>query len=573
MTEPARKPPYRYLLLAAAATAVGAAWAWGCVKLGWAGGAAADPSAAPLNALGALRIAVCFALPAVAWAVAAAAWWPRLALRLAGLLAHRGFVAALIVLAAVATAVVGAAVLVAAPRDYDEAGLVFQSKVFADGGLAAFAPPTEGDPAEAFFRSRTEAVRGGRWFAVFGPLHPALLALGARAGWPKLIPALAAGVVLAATYLLARRQWGYFTAAVAVVLVATSPLFLFTQASYFAEATFLAFFALALWAAEALGRRGRRREAVALGLAAGAALLTSTYAALYLGVPLAWYLARRAKSGQPPGDRLWWFAAAAVPFVAAWGLYNWRQTGTFFLPPALFAPGGYIGFGEGYGPGEALAATARNAGAVASDVFGWPLLCLLPAIVRLFLRPRPDDFEKALYGVVVITVVASPFVRESGASFGARPYYGAALALVFITARFFGILGAYGPRRLRRAGEGVAALVVLALVAVNGAAYLPYAAAYYRRPRPEAAWAQPEVRRAVAAAGVENAVVVVRPRERCLTAVPGSPALDDAVVFARDNGPRNRELRRLFRGRDFYELELGEVEPAGPEATESTRER
>ncbi|UCH78667.1 MAG: glycosyltransferase family 39 protein [Candidatus Coatesbacteria bacterium] len=563
MTEPNRKPPYRYLLLAAVATAAGAAWAWWAPRLGWAGGAAADPWPVPVDTLGALRIAVCFALPAVAWAVAAAAWWPRLALRLAGLLAHRGFVAALIVLAVAATAVLGAAVLGPAPRDYDEAGLLFQSKVFAGGGLAAFAPPTEGDLTEAFFRSRTEVVRGGRWFAVFGPLHPALLALGAWAGWAKLIPALAAGVVLAATYLLARRKWGYFAAAVAVVLVATSPLFLFTHASYYAEATFLAFFALALLAAEALGRNGRRREAVALGLAAGAAFLTSTYATLYLAVPLAWYLARRAKAGQPPGDRLWWFGAAALPFVAAWGLYNWRQTGNFFLPPALYAPGGYVGFDGGYGPAEALAATARNAVAVASDAFGWPLLCLLPAIIRLFLKPRLDDFEKALYGVFVVTAVASPFVRESGASFGARPYYGAALALAFITARFFGILGTSGPLRLRRAGEGVAALVLLASVAVNGAAYLPRAVAYYGRPRPEAAWAQPEVRRAVAAAGIADAVVIVRPREGCLTAVPGSPEFDEPVVFARDNGPRNRELRRLFRGRDIAELELGE---AGPQA-------
>jgi hypothetical protein len=40
-----------------------------------------------------------------------------------------------------------------------------------------------------------------------------------------------------------------------------------------------------------------------------------------------------------------------------------------------------------------------------------------------------------------------------------------------------------------------------------------------------------------------------------MTSLSGSPFLDDRVVFARDNGERNRELAEMFPGREFYLLD------------------
>ncbi len=510
-----------------------------------------------------LKNALCFAVPAVLWAAAFARLVPRVALRVAGLISQRWFVNLVIIISVAGVAYAAAAVLGDRALAADESTLLFQSKIFCRGKLAAPAPPTERDLEHAFFRAEGELVRYGRWFSLEPPLHPALLCLGARAGWPKLLPVAAAAVILFATYAVGRRASGPFGGAIAAILVATSPFFLFTQGSYLSEATFLCFFALALWAVLNLGERPSRGTALALGLAAGGAFLVREYDALYLALPLGWFLWRRTRGRA--GGGLVWFVAALAPFVAAWLLYNWRQTGNFLLPPAYFSETPLFGFGEGYTFLDALSSYARNLFVLSTDGFGWPLLCLLPAVARPFLKPRPDDLEKALYAVAVLTVLARLPVRGAGIAYGATYYYPAWFCLAFITARFFVILAALAQERFRGAGEGLAAFVLAAVVALNVFVYLPRAAARYAG-RPwgnDSLWADASVRRALAGLGVSDGVVIIRPRDWCLSSVPGSPFLDDRVVFARDNGVRNRELAEIFRGRDFYVIDYPEFRRTG----------
>ncbi|HUU57518.1 MAG TPA: glycosyltransferase family 39 protein, partial [bacterium] len=512
-----------------------------------------------------LKYALCFAAPAVLWAVALARLAPRLALRFAGVIVQRWFVALRVVAAAVGVVYAASQVLGDASADADESAFVFQSKIFCRGKLAAWAPATEGDAARAFFRAETDVVRNGRWFSSYAPLHPALLCLGAKLGWPKLVGVAAAVLILISAYAIGRRVSGAFGGAVAAVLVATSPAFIFTQASYLSEASFLCFFALALWACLRAADSPSRGAMAALGAAAGAAFLVSEYGALYLALPFGWFLWRRLRTHAGRGNRALWLVAGAAPLFALWVLYNWRQTGNFLMPPRLFADAAVFGFDEGYNIWAALSACARNLVVLSTDGFGWPLLCLVPAVVRLFLKPRLGDFEKALYAAVVLTVVAHLPLRSGGSAFGARFYYPAWLCLTFITARFFVILAALAQRRFDRAGEGLAALVLTALVAVNMVIYMPRAAARYggRAGGNHARWADAGVRRAVAALGIDDAVVIIRPREWCLSSTPGSPFLDDAVVYARDNGERNGELKKIFPGRVFYLLDYADFTRAG----------
>jgi hypothetical protein len=512
-----------------------------------------------------VKYAVCLAAPAVLWAVAIARLAPRLALRLAGIIVQRWFVALVVVGAAVGVVYAAAEVLGEAPLTSAEAAHVFQSKIFCRGKAAAPAPFTEGDAARAFFRAGTDVVRSGRWFSSYPPLHAALLCLGSMLGWAKLAGLAAAVVVLISTYAIGRRLSGYFGAAVAVVLVATSPAFIFIQGSYLAEASYLGLFALALWACWRAAASPGRGALAALGAAAGAAFLTSEYTTLYLALPFAWFLAGRFRGYGAPGTRPWWLVAGAAPFLVLWALYNWRQTGNFLLPPRFFAGVPAFGFGDGYGLAAALAATARNLFALANDGFGWPLLCLVPAVARLFMNPRPGDFEKALYAAVVLTVLAHLPRRSDGLAFSSRPYYAAWFCLAFITAQFFVILAARAQERFGRAGEGAAALVLAALVAVNLVVYMPRAAARYAAGpgAGEARWADAALRRAVAALGLDDAVVIIKPRERCLSSPPGSPFLDDAVIYARDNGARNVELHEIFPGRSFYLVDYADFPRTG----------
>jgi hypothetical protein len=553
----------RYVAAAAAVTVAAAALSVASAYLSWLG--------AFFAALGGrglwLKYAFCFAAPAALWAAAAAKFVPRVALRLAGVFAQKWFVYLVVALSTAGVAYAARGVLGDAPLDAAASESLFQSKIFCRGKLAAPAPPTEGDLARAFFRSGGEVVRFGWWFSASPPLHPALLCLGTAAGWPKLVPVIAAAITLVAVYSLGRRTSGPFGGAVTALLAATSPLFVFTQASYSPAATFVCFFALAAWACWAVGNAPSKGAALALGAAAGAAFLISSYAALYLAPPFAWYLWRRTRRA---GRLDWpkWFAAGLAPFVAAWMLYNLRQTGNVFLPPRFFAGAPLLGFDAAYGLRDALSAAGRGLLALSTSAFGWPLLCLVPAIWRLFWKPRPSDFEKALYAAAVLTVAAELPVREA-TSFGAARYYPVWFCLAFITARFFVILAGKAQRRFREAGEGLAAFIIAALLCVSAAAYWPLAARHYASKARRVAvspWAE-AVNRRVAAAIPGKAVVIIRPRAVCPGPVPGSPFLDDRVVFARDNGENNRELAEIFPGREFYLLDYqtfrrtGEITP------------
>jgi hypothetical protein len=203
--------------------------------------------------------------------------------------------------------------------------------------------------------------------------------------------------------------------------------------------------------------------------------------------------------------------------------------------------------------------------ALSTEAFGWPLLCLVPAVWRLFWKPRPGDFEKALYAAAALTVIAQLPLRDAAGAFGGGRYYPAWFCLTFITAHFFVILASKAQGRFKEAGEGLAALVLAALICVNAAAYLPRGAMRFGDGVRVAVspWTDPAIRRYIAAHIPDRAVVIIKPRDACLTSPPGSPFLDDRVVFARDNGESNGELAAMFPGRGIYLLDYPEFKGTG----------
>lgn len=551
----------RYVAAAAATTAVGAALFVASAYVSWPGAFFAALAGPGLW----LKYAFCFAAPAVLWAAAAAKLAPRVALRVAGVFAQKWFVYLVVALSTAGVAYTARAVLGDAPLDAAASTSLFQSKIFCRGKLAAPAPRTEGDLSRAFFRSRGEVVRFGRWFSASPPLHPALLCLGRAAGWPKLVPVITAAITLVAVYSLGRRALSPFGGAVAALLAATSPLFIFTQASYSSQTTFVCFFALAAWACWEVGNTPSKKAALALGAAAGAAFLISSYTALYLTPAFGWYLWRQARRAGGRLDWRKWFAAGLAPFIAAWMFYNLRQTGNVFLPPRFFADAPFLGFDATYGLRDALSTTGRGLLGLSTSAFGWPLLCVVPAIWRLCWKPRPDGFERTLYAAALLAVVAQFPTRDGGAGFAAGRYYPVWFCLVFITAQFFVILADKAQRRFNEAGEGLAAFVIIGLLCVSAVAYWPLALRHYAskaRRVTVSPWAEVVTRR-VSAVITGRAVVIIRPRAACPGAVPGSPFLDDRVVFARDNGDNNSELAEIFPGREFYLLDYSAFKRTG----------
>lgn len=499
-----------------------------------------------------LAVAAAAIVPAYFWAAALTRYFPRLTLRIAGLLTHRAF--AYTILAAGGALVLWAATHVLGPRalDFDETTLDFQARIFARGRLAAPAVAGEENLDTAFFRAKTEVMRGGRWFSIYPPLHPALLAAGKLFHWPKAPGVLASFAGLFLVLSVGRREFGALGSFFAVAFTAFSPFFVFVQASYLSEATFIFWVGLAWWAASYVPSYPRLAFSI-LGLALGAAWLTREYGALIVAPGVLWLAARRRPAEVKNVSQ--WFAFGILPFLAAWVFYNWRQTGNLFLPPRFFSDISHVGYDERFTPLSSLSALARNLAVLSTDAFGWPCVCLLPAVLRFLMIKRPlSDWEKASYATVLIAVVAHLPIRNAGISYGARYYYGAWFSLVFITTSFFVILAATRPP----VGEGFAAALAVALIGINLTFYLPRVTARYAgRPWGNySLWVDGAGRRAIESLGIKRAVVVVRPREWCLSSIPGSPFLDDEIIFARDAGPRNASLKRLFPDRDIYVLDL-----------------
>src|SRR5207249_9975399 len=88
--------------------------------------------------------------------------------------------------------------------------------------------------------------RDGAWFSKYPPGFPLLLVPGVLIGAPWLVSPVAASLTLATLYLLGRSLFGGGTGLLAVVLLLTSPFFLFMSGSMMSHPACLLLTTLAL---------------------------------------------------------------------------------------------------------------------------------------------------------------------------------------------------------------------------------------------------------------------------------------------------------------------------------------
>ncbi len=230
--------------------------------------------------------------------------------------APRRLLLAALVFAAAVT--LGQAVLQDFPNSSDESSYLTQARIFAGGRLWVPAPPHP-----EFFRARSFVmdVEHGRFFAKAFPGWSALLALAVMLGVPQILNPLLAALTVALLGWLAARLLGPRSEALALVLLAGTPFFLFNAASYFNHSLTLLLvtaFLAAVWMVE---ETGSARWTAAASAAAGAALTVRPASALLLTAPFVIYLAWRFVT-----TRRWAnLAALALPpatSVALLAIYN-----------------------------------------------------------------------------------------------------------------------------------------------------------------------------------------------------------------------------------------------------------
>jgi len=487
--------------------------------------------------------------------------------------AWKGAVAALAVVALVASLLLAAWLFPTFSANNDEPGYVYQAWMLLDGRLTLPA-----DVYEPFFRPWISGRIGDRLVPVFPPVWPAVLAVSqvlTGSVRPAAAVTAAAAVVLAALFareLTRDRGLAVLTAA----LVALSPFFLAQTATVlaypFAAAVQLAFAVCLLRAARTGGTGWALAAGVLAGLAAFARSYDAVLFALPVGVAVLVDLARdRRRLLRTAG----WATAGAAPVLVAILAYNVATTGEplrFALQAA--APGNQFGFGPRsivrgapdvqYDLAEAVRTTALTTFALPGWTFGG-LLAVPLAILGWAVLPRRCAW--LLAAMVAVFPLGYFFWWGNALAtlgvelFGPQYYLPALTPLALLVAA--GLADVWRRRRT------AAVLVVVAMLAAT-AVRLPERIAVNRGISAAHAAELAAVDAAVAGPAVvilpanEDGPWIGHPWPHLLNDVD----LENPLLFAADAGAATPLLAERFPDRDLFRLE---PRAAGPVAVPVAR--
>lgn len=333
------------------------------------------------------------------------------------------------------------------PHVPDEVAYWFQARYFAAGVLSLPAPP---DPAA--FEIPHTLLSGGRWFSIFPPGWPAVLSLGFLAGVPWIVnPALGAATIVL-TNRLVKDLYNHRVAVLTVLLLAASPMFLLMSAGLMSHPLSVV---LALGAI--IGWREMSEGHLMIGLAGAAALGGLVLTRPYEGVILASVLGVWSLFSEPTVrvvTRGAAFFAVAIAIGALMLPYNRMLTGRALYDPVSkyfdekYYPGSNrLGFGadvgntgwnndlrKGHSAGEAVLNGRHNTYLLNLELLGWGVGSL--AGVALFgVWGRWSRADAFMASVAAAIVGGLSLYWYSGADYGARYWYQAAVPLIVLSAR------------------------------------------------------------------------------------------------------------------------------------------
>ena len=421
------------------------------------------------------------------------------------------------------------------PNSGDEYAYLVSAEIFSRGRLSVPSP----EPRTFF--DVTHVVNDGKFYGKYPPGWPALLAPGVVAGVPWLVNPLLGLAALLATFVLARRHFGVEVANTACLLLLGNPFLILNAASWFPHtACLLASVLFVHFLLVCADEPGNRRSAFAMGLAAGVGFTMRPFTTVAIAVVPALYLLFQLRAAPERRARVGGLACAALPFAAcllALLAYNQAQTGNAFLNPF-----------EAYAPWDSPALPRNSSEWIARvhthlvrrglDLGWWmPLSPLLVAVAAWIAAKRRDPKAMVLVGATLALFVAFFFYwAEGGFRYGPRYVHEAA-----------GLVAILSATALVAAGRFAVVLLVL-LVACN--------AWVLRDSSREAARIlhhKQDVYRLAEQKGLTDAVVFVRTGSGMapISDLPRNGIdFDGPVLFVRDRGPANIELRRAYPRRE-----------------------
>lgn len=361
------------------------------------------------------------------------------------------------------------------PHIQDELIYLYHASYLADWRLTVPAPPVP----EAFSLYMIPYA-SERWYSIFPPGWPAMLALGVLVGGPWLINPVLAGLNLLLAYLFIQEIYDRRVARMAAFLLCISPWYVFMAMNFMAHTFTLT---CALSASLAIAR-ARRTASAAWGLVAGVAVgavslirpLDGLVMAAVLGAWAVGFWGKRLKALSIAGFVLGTVVVASIVLP-----YNKALTGD----PTVFPLNAYyeryfgpktnaLGFGPerglgwpidpfpGHSPVESVINANLNVFSINIELFGWSTGSLFFIAVILFSgKLRGSDYLMLALAATVVGIY-SYYWFSGGPDFGARYWYLLLVPLVVLTVRGIETL----ERVLQPAPYGSAHTGVYATIAV-----------------------------------------------------------------------------------------------------------
>ena len=434
----------------------------------------------------------------------------------------------------------------------DENVYAFMARLFASGrAYAASAPPA----IRAFFDNQF-IVNDGRWYGIYAPGHPAVLAIGEWLGATRWTTTAEAALTVPLAAAFARRAFGARASLLLLVLMAVSPFFLLVSATTLAHPTAtLALMTLAWAATRAVEQPLALRWWLLAGAGLGWAGLTRPLTALAFGLPWLVLLGRVATRERRARRGLALFLVTCAVGAALLLGYNTILTGHPLRT-------GYHVFAEAYRftfTLGALTGIPAPLSAVYELFYGlarvnfWLLGCPLSLLFVPWFRRTPIGWTLVTSCVLVVlgyAVLRIPSITVVG------PVHYAEIAVPLLALTASGIVELAA--RTGPLGRPMVIATPIALVAVAVLFFWPVYGVALRQ--------MANVARApydlVEANGLDRAVVFVGTLP-ALESTPGAwvyrhrnnaPDLSDPVLFVNDLGAENRRLLASLPGREPWRM-------------------
>lgn len=391
--------------------------------------------------------------------------------------------------------------------------------------------------------------RDGKWFSVYPPGWPAIWALAKTVGACDLINPLMGTIATGIFYVIGKRLYGAGPSLLGIVFLATSPFYLFNNASYLSHTTCLLMIALFLFAyLNWLDKKGLLWSilvALALGYGLGTRYLTMAA----IGAPVLTFelfeLLRKKKAWHAS---YLWFGIILTGMIGLNLYYNYLISGNPFDAPNHYSHSWErLGFHKDYGPLDALISVLARL----FYLIDWfPGIFVIFYLVYLTNKESREQRNWSFnYGFLFLVIAYTFYYSWGGNQYGPRYYFEGLPLLTMSVARRLQLGWQQGDCK----GKNFIGAIVL--ISLLGSFYQIWKhSQYFERVSRE----RKDLYDLVSATAKKPAVVFVKGFLGDTLVMSGQdavrnhPGLDTPVLFAHDLGDKNRSLKTYYPERNFY---------------------